>query len=109
VSQPDNTIESALDLVAKEAMKRLKDDAGSIPNHVLFKMFEGLNKVIERRDNELEETESTPFRLLDEIPTLPKEHARELIRAEIEEKEKERLELIAALEDLDIEEKEIPL
>jgi hypothetical protein len=99
--QPKNTLEGALDLVSKEAMRRLKSDADEIPNHVLFRLFGDLNKVIERRDAESEDEESRPFRLLDEIPVLPKEHARDLIRVEISRLEQERLEYIAALESLD--------
>lgn len=83
MSDPQADLEGIADLALTEIKNRFENKADDIPDHVLAKYFTDVNKVIDRRSEKLEEEESKPFSLMDELDTLPVERARVLVKEEI--------------------------
>jgi hypothetical protein len=81
VPQPDPLLEIA-ELSLKELGRRLNDDPETMPSHVLSKVAADTMRVIDRREK-IEEEESRPFVLRDELPTLPPKRAKALVKEEI--------------------------
>jgi len=77
-------LETVADLALAEITKRFTDKPDEIPDHVLAKYFTDINKTIDRREKlEEEGIEHKPFSLMDELPAMPVEHAKVLVKQEI--------------------------
>ena len=77
-------VEEALDRVSQEVLRRLESGrVKDIPDGVMFRALNDLNKIAERRqDDEVEE--ETYYSLLDQLDSLPIERQEELLVEEVE-------------------------
>lgn len=84
-SQPDKQFDlvEVAELALNELGRRLMNDPASVGETALSKMLSDINRIMDRRDKEIEEEESKPFNLLDELPTLPKDRALKLAQQEL--------------------------
>ena len=82
-SQPDPLLDVATKAI-EEMGRRLNEQPDQIPDHVLSKITTDTMKILERREKQDEDQDAKPFSLLDEIDTLPRDRAIELLEEELD-------------------------
>src|SRR5438132_14099495 len=73
-------IKEAANLVSSEILRRVKDDPGTIPDHVLEKMFTSLARINEKIT--VEEVAPPPADVLELADRVPADYAKKLLLEE---------------------------
>ena len=89
LSEKQYTLEEVEDKFIQEIGRRMDEDAKEFPAHVMATFL----KIRERREEVAQAEEAKPFKLLDELPTLPTPRALQLAMERITELENEMREL----------------
>jgi hypothetical protein len=89
------------ELAVQEMGRRLREDPSKIPDGALSKVIADTLRIAEKRERQEDEGESKPFNLLDELPTMPKDRAVELVSEELVRLGEEIVQYHKVLEELE--------